>query len=56
MELNFERAKLSILCNKCSENSNNFEKIIQNKKINEKILLSPEVPLKLIEKIVLVNL
>ena len=44
MELNFERTKLSILCNKCSENSNNFEKIIQNKKINEKILLSPEVP------------
>jgi hypothetical protein len=44
MELNFERTKLSILCNKCSENSKNFEKIIQNKKINEKILLSPEVP------------
>ena len=45
-ELNFNKSKgkLSILCNLCSEGKKNYKKIVENKKINEEILLSPEVP------------
>ena len=33
-----------ILCEDCIGEDKNFAKIIENKKINEKILMSPEIP------------
>ena len=46
LKLNFlkSKGKISILCNVCCEDKKNYTKIIDNKKINEEILLSPEVP------------
>ncbi len=46
LELKFlkSKGKLSILCNLCLEGKKNYTKIVDNKKINEEILLSPEVP------------
>ena len=32
------------LCNECLEEKNNFKKIIENKRINEEILILPEIP------------
>ena len=36
--------KIRILCEKCSANKNNYKNIISNKKLNNEILLCPEVP------------
>ena len=46
LELKFSKSKgkLFFLCNSCSEGKNNYRKIVENKKINEEILFSPEVP------------
>ena len=39
-----KKGKLSILCKSCSECKNNYTNIVGGEKINEEILLSPEVP------------
>ena len=45
-ELNFWKSKgrLSILCNFCSMGKPQYKRIVENKKISEEILISPEVP------------